>query len=270
MLRPFALLVLLFAALPATAQRAPDAPPALERWRELPPERRAALRERFQAFQQLDEAQRAELRARHERLREAERGLDAQLAPLEPAQRREFLRRHLARESDRCGERLSERLSEAEREALAALPPDERRAKLFELHRRRIEERVERDGPPPWIAPEEWRALRQLDDREFFARLRAHRPPEGRDGPPLRPDPAWLDEIASLPEAERRVELERRLAARALDWLERHPEVPLAAELETLRALPPAELLGRLREAWRAHGLPRRGEEQGSRKARGS
>lgn len=256
-LRMLCFAVLGLAALPAAAQRGPDAPPAIERWRELSPERRAALRERFQAFQQLDEAQRAELRARHERLREAERGLGAELAPLDPAQRREFLRRHLARESDRCGERLTERLSEAERAALAALPPDERRAKLFELHRRRIDERVERDGPPPWISPDEWRSLQQLDDREFFARLRAHRPPEGRDGPPLRPDPDWLAELAALPEAERRAEIERRLAARVLDWLERHPEVPLAAQLERLRALPPRELLEEARQAGRDARRPR-------------
>jgi hypothetical protein len=256
MIRLIALLLLLLTALPAAAQRSPDAPPAIERWRELSPERRAALRERFQAFQQLDEAQRAELRARHERLRETELGLGVELAPLDPAQRREFLRRHLARESDRCGERLSERLSEAERAALAALPPDERRAKLFEVHRRRIDERVERDGPPPWISPDEWRRLRQLDDREFFARLHSHRPPEGRDGPPLRPDREWLAELADLPEPERRAEIERRLAARVLDWLARHPEVPLAADLERLRALPPADLLGRVREAWRGKRVP--------------
>lgn len=255
MTRILALLVLLCAALPAAAQRPHDGSSALERWRELSPERRAALRERFQAFQQLDETQRAELRARHERLREAELGLGTQLAPLDPTQRREFLRRHLTRESDRCGERLTERLSDEERAALVGLPPAERRAKLFELQRRRIDERVERDGPPPWIAPDEWQALRQLDDREFFARLRAHRPPEGRDGPPLRPDPAWNAELASLPQVERRAELERRLAARALDWLERHPDAPLAAELETLRTLPPRELFERVREAWRG---PRR------------
>src|SRR6187402_1816885 len=81
-------------------------PTALERWHELPPERRAALRARFHDFQELDEVQRAELRARHERLREAERRVRAELDPeaaaaferLEPSERREFLRERLAHE----------------------------------------------------------------------------------------------------------------------------------------------------------------------------
>lgn len=321
MQRHLALLVIaLSAALPAAGQRThgPQSPSALERWHELPPERRAALRERFEAFQAMDETERAELRARHERLREAEQRVRAELDPqtaaelerLDPSERREFLREHLAHEFNRCGARvagllpddlrarlesadpeqrmhllrelrgrfesgklehgldeLGRRLglSDAERAAFAELPPEARKQKLFELHRRTVTERVERDGPPAWIAADEWRSMQDLDDREFCARLRSCRSQDrgDDDGPPelgrlLRPDPDWFAELQALPEPERRAEFERRLAARLLAWLEAHPAAPQAAELERLRALPPGELLESVRDSWRDERRSRR------------
>lgn len=296
------------------------APAALERWRELPPERRAALRERFRDFQELDEVQRGELRARHERLREAERRVRAELDPesaaaferMGPSERREFLRERLAHEFERCGSRMAgllpddvrdrlesagpeermrllrdlrgrfedehlERgldelgrrlgLPEAEIAAFAALDAPARKQKLFELHRRVVSERVEREGPPAWIPADEWGAMQDLDDREFCARLRSCRS-KGGDGPPelgrlLRPDPEWLAELEALPEAERRAELERRLAGRLMAWLEEHPAAPLAADLERLRAMTPREQLESVRRAWRGkRGGRERGPDQ--------
>jgi hypothetical protein len=312
MLRSIVLSCLALVAVPPAAGQGAGAPQhsALERWSELPPERRAALRERFRAFQELDEVQRAELRARHERLREAERRVRAELEPedaaafegLGPSERREFLRERLAHEFGRCGARVAgllpddvrarlesaspaERmhlmralrgrheaeqlgrgleelgrrvgLSEAEIAAFADLPPQARKQKLFELRRREVDERVAREGPPAWIPADEWRAMQALDDREFCARLRSCRARSGGgDGPPelgrlLRPDPEWLAELEALPEGERRSEIERRLAARLLDWLERHPDAPLSADLERLRTLAPRELLESVRESGR-------------------
>jgi hypothetical protein len=298
-------------------------PTALERWSELPPERRAALRERFHDFQELDDVQRAELRARHERLREAERRVRAELDPeaaaaferLEPSARREFLRERLAHEFERCGARVAgllpddvrarlesaspgERmhlmralrgrnedeqlgrgleelggrlgLSEAEIAAFADLSPDARKQKLFELRRREVDARVAREGPPAWIPADEWRAMQELDDREFCSRLRSCRwRGRGDDGPPelgrlLRPDPDWLADLEALPEAERRAELERRLAARLLGWLEEHPEAPLSADLGRLRTLAPRELLESVRHGGRGKRGPReRGDRAG-------
>lgn len=324
MLRSIVFSCLALAAAPPVAGQGAGAahPSALERWSELPPERRAALRERFRAFQELDEVQRAELRARHERLREAERRVRAELDPqdaaaferLGPSERREFLRERLAHEFGRCGARVAgllpddvrarlesaspgERmhlmralrgrheaeelargleqlgrrlgLSEAEITAFADLSPQERKQKLFELRRREVDERVAREGPPAWIPADEWRAMQQLDDREFCSRLRSCRSRGGGDdGPPelgrlLRPDPDWQAEFEDLPEAERRSEIERRLAARLIDWLERHPEAPLSADLGRLRTLAPRELLESVRETWRGKRGPReRGERE--------
>lgn len=310
----------LLAALPAAGQSGAQGPSALERWRELSPERRAALRERFQDFQAMDEAQRVELRARHERLREAERRVEAELDPqaaeelrrLGPDERRAFLHERLTHEFGRCGRRVAgllpddvrarlesagpeermhlmrelrgrhergelERgldelgrklgLPEAEIAAFAELAPEARKQKLFELRRREVDERVAREGPPSWIPADEWHAMQQLDDREFCARLRSCRGRDRGDESPdrelgrlLRPDLEWLRELEAVPEAERRAEIERRIAARVLGWLERHPEAPLAADLERLRALPPRELLDAVRHPWRGKRPRERGE----------
>ena len=315
------LAALVLAVLPAAGQGG-RGPSPLERWQELSPERRAEMRERFEAWQRMSEAERAELRARHERLREAEqrvrRELDAdtraELERLDPAERRERLREHLAHEFSRCGKRvegllpddvrerlaaagpeermrlmrelrgrfedeklargldaLAQRLElpEAERAGFADLAPEARKQKLYELRRREVLERVAREGPPAWIAPEEWQAMQQLDDREFCERLRSCRGPErGEDGARdlwrlLKPDPEWLAEVADLPEPERRAEFERRLGERVLGWLDEHPAALPELDRGALRALAPRERLERVREAWRGgRRPPRPGDER--------
>lgn len=315
------LAVSVLALLPAAAQGG-RGPSPMERWHELSPERRAEMRARFEAWQDMSEAERAELRARHERLREAEGRVRGELDPeqraelerMGPAERREFLREHLAHEFSRCGRRMAgllpedvrERLEaagpdermqmmrdlrgrfeedklargldalarrldvpEVEREAYAALTPEARKQKLYELRRREIVERVERDGPPPWIAADEWQAMQSLDDREFCARLRRCRP-EGRGEddlrelwPLLRPDPAWFEGAETLSEAERRAEFDRRISERLLGWLEAHPQALPELDRAELRALPPRVQLQRIRDAWRDRQGPHRpGDER--------
>lgn len=320
--------LLLLAAPPVAAQgqHAGANAAALERWKQHSPEQRAALHARFEAFKNMDAGQRDELRARFERLRQAEQRvrrelspeLQAQVAGLDPHERREFLRENLAHEFNRCGKRIGELLppelrtrlesagpqermqlmgqlrercdgdklvrglvelgrrlefAQPELDALAELEPQAQRAKLLELRRRELVQRVEREGLPAWVDAQEWADWAGLDDREFCSRVHAKRDEgrgEGRGDEQggselwrlMRPDPSWFDELSDLEPEARRAEFERRMAARFLDYLAAHPERTSLEELQRLRALPPSEVLQAVRERQRG-GRGERNERRG-------
>lgn len=118
--------------------------PSIERWNTLPPEERARLAERFQAWQRMDETQRAELRRRHERLRAAERAVRGELPAdarrclegLAPDERRALLRRHVEGELFERGSRMRGLLPADVRERLESATPAERAQLLTDLRRR--------------------------------------------------------------------------------------------------------------------------------------
>jgi hypothetical protein len=162
---------------------------ALQRWEQLSPAQREALRSRFEAWQGLGADRKAQLRQRFERLRAAEQRVDGASAPklrgqLESATPREraalMLRARARVEGDKLERSLAElgrrlELPESERDALAKLDRPEQRRKLLELRRREITGRIEREGLPAWITPQEWQTWSRLDDREFFRELNERR-----------------------------------------------------------------------------------------------
>lgn len=180
-----------------------------------------------------------------------------------------FEREHLGRALRDLGAELE--LPGAEVDLLLAQPVEVQREKVLELRRAELARRVQRDGLPEFLTADQWRAWAALDDREFFERLYEarggpRRGEERRSG--LRhlvcPDPQWLGELAPLPREERREELQRRLRARALDWLAEHPELLRPGELDELRGLETRALLERLGERGRGEGgEPRRGRHRG-------
>ena len=174
--------------------------------------------------------------------------LDALVREIKLARRDERLSRALERLAGELG------LSPEEQSAIAGLSTAEREAKLFELHQRRLERRVQRDGLPEWIAPEEWESWRGLTPREFRSRLAE------RQSAPLRPDPEWHVELGRLPAQDRRAQIEKRLKTRALELLARRPDAPEPAELERLRSLEGQAFFESLRpwtERTRPFGPPR-------------
>ena len=276
-----------------------------ERLRGLDAEQRKELERRHsslkaaerQALEAAPEQVRAELEALPPREREqvvrelgrdalAERGrmargelpaeVRARLEGADPQERRAILdelkRSNRGDRMFRVAEKLERDLGlpEDKRSRLEGLPPKERERRLFELHARRLERKVERDGLPEWIDPKEWERWGQLEPREFHDRLDRRsreqgqggvleafgprRGPGGRAGGPgglggpggpggpdlgklMRPDPSWRLELRKLPHDERRAEIGRRVRERVLDHLRAQPEAVDPLELERLEQL---------------------------------
>jgi len=95
-------------------------------------------------------------------------------APPEEAERllREFKEHMLAERADRAlfdlGRELA--LDPIEIERLRSLPEEQRRAEMFVLRRRQIEQRIARDGMPSWLTQQEWDELRALEAPKFCER----------------------------------------------------------------------------------------------------
>jgi len=194
------------------------------------------------------------VRERVERARPAERG--EVLRELRRGRRDEGLDTAL----ERLGRELE--LPAEERERVKGLPPEQREARLFELHRARVARRVEREGVPAGVRPDEWEGWSRLPPREFHQRLDQRRrelglrslrelfDPEGartgvgegaagreRLGALMHPDPRWRIELRERTREERRAQIDRRVRARALDFLERNPGTVAPPELARLRGL---------------------------------
>jgi len=237
--------------------------------RDLPPDARRCL-------EGLDPHERRELLRDHLEFELQERGrrmrgllppeLQEKLEAASP-QERAVLMHELRRRFDRDGLRHGLRevgrqleLGPDEVERLLALPPQVQRAKLLQLRRLEILQRVAREGLPEWIPAERWAEWQGLPDERFLERLHAARPRHGGSEAGrelwrlMRPDPRWFEELAALSPEARRDELDRRLAQRLLAELAGRSELLPPEELAELSALPPRELLERVRERLRGAG----------------
>lgn len=312
-----------------------------ERWKSLPEEERARLRERFEQvdplrrnaheclpekarreFSRLGPHEQADVLAgvATQQIRERGRELLERLPPhwrdaLEkssPEERARLLEEFrecmhgmaLKRIDQLAGEGV---LAAAEAERLRQASPEELARGLFEVEARRFRERLDRDGPPAYVTPEQWAEWKGLPTHELWMKLHeakrgceprgrdfgdprrgGERGERGRDDTPLSPlarrlrdalraDPEWFVEFAGKSFEERAELFGSRLRERVLTALDAEPSGLDAATLDSLRKLEGREFfeaLGRavpdLGRPWWTHDGDRRGERGPERSDRGS
>jgi Protein of unknown function (DUF3106) len=215
-------------------QDTPAAESPIERWKHIPPEERARITERFEAWQRMDESERDVLRRRHERLRDAERAVRGELPAdarrcldgLAPDERRALLREHLEGEFFERGRRMRGLLPADVRERIEAAPPEARARMLCELRQRFEGEGLARGlrevGRRLELAPEDVERLTALPPALQRAKLLQLRRLEitrrvAREGlPSWIPTEQWAG-WQGLPDEQF---LERLHAARARRWSE--------------------------------------------------
>jgi hypothetical protein len=158
-------------------------------------------------------------------------------------------RRGLSRAIDKLGRELQ--MSPAQLQELREMAPEQQERRVLELHRSVVDARIARFGLPTWISSEEWDEWQALEPREFFERFNARRRERGvgplpglasEAGPGnertraagwrepdadlsrlkhlMRPDPEWRLELMKLSPSERRTEMEKRVRARVLEFLD--------------------------------------------------
>ena len=308
-----------------------------ERWKSLPEEERARLRERFEqvdpmrrnAHECLPETARREFsRLRPEEQADVLSGVATQqirergreLLERLPRHWRDALEKSTPEERARLLNEFRERmhgmalkridqlasegvLASADAERLRQGTPEELARGLFEVEARRFRERLEREGPPSYVTPEQWTEWKNLPPHEQWMKLHEAKrgcEPRGREsGDPrrggererddkplsplarklrdaLRADPEWFVELAGKSFEERAELFGSRLRERVLTALDSEPSGLDAATLEGLRKLQGREFfeaLGRavpdLGRPWWTHDDKRRGERGPERGERG-
>lgn len=302
-----------------------------ERWKSLPEDERARLRERFEQvdpmrrnahaclpekarreFSRLGPQAQADVLAGVATQQIRERGRE--LLDRLPPHWRDALEKSTPEERTRLLEEFRERmhgmalkridqlagegaLAAADAERLRQASPEELARGLFEIESRRFRERLEREGPPSYVTPEQWAEWKNLPPHEQWMKLheakrgcepRGHefgdprrggeRGERGRDDKPqsplarrlrdaMRADPEWFVELAGKSFEERAELFGSRLRERVLTALDSEPSGLDAATLEGLRKLEGREFfeaLGRavpdLGRPWWSHDGERRGE----------
>lgn len=310
-----------------------------ERWKALPEDERVRLRERFEQVDPMrrnahacltEKARRDFSRLRPEeqadvlagvatqQIRERGRELLDRLPPhwrdaLEkssPEERARLLNEFRERMHGMALKRIDQLAGEgvvaaADAERLRQASPEELARGLFEIESRRFRERLEREGPPAYVTPEQWAQWKSLPPHEQWMKLHEAKrgcDPRGHDfGDPrrggergerddkpqsplarrlreaLRADPEWFVEFAGKSFEERAELFGSRLRERVLTALDAEPSGLDAATLEGLRKLQGREFfeaLGRavpdLGRPWWSHEGDRRGERGPDRSERGS
>ncbi|MCP3915360.1 MAG: hypothetical protein GY711_07375 [bacterium] len=178
-----------------------------------------------------------------------------------PVDRMHFLRERKKRqdvESDRLLRRLATELGVRPNDVagMRELLPQERRQKIREMMRARIVQSVDKRPLPKGVSPEGWQRIQALGMDEFFAAVtrlrRSHLDfgsPPGASGAvvagsprarlrhALQAHPEDRVELANLSREERRVEMQQRRKARALEVLREDRRVP-EQRLRELEDLP--------------------------------
>lgn len=312
-----------------------------ERWKSLPEAERARLRERFEQvdpmrrnahaclpekarrdFSRLGPEEQANVLAgvATQQIRERGRELLDRLPPhwrdaLEkssPEERTRLLAEFRERMHGMALKRIDQLAAEgglevAEAERLRQASPEDLARGLFEVEARRFRERLDREGPPAYVTPEQWAEWKSLPPHELWMKLHEVKrgcEPRGRDfgdsrrtgergervhddaslsplarrlREALRADPEWFVELAGKSFEERAELFGSRLRERVLTALDSEPSGLDAATLENLRKLEGREFfeaLGRavpdLGRPWWSHGGDRRGSSRKSDPPRGT
>ena len=232
-LTPLALLLAALLAAPASGQERglPDdlertEAARLERWRQMDPEQRELMRQRFQELRRLSADERAALETSVENLRQLRErvrerlplGEREQLESLPDPERRDELRRRFIEEARERGGRIREKLPPEFRDRFEGARPAQRPELLHEL-RSELDERrgpraLERIAGARGLAPEQLDLLRSLDRegrREALLELRREQLLQRAErlGPPAGLSREEWGSIAPLPPRQFLDELHR-------------------------------------------------------------
>jgi len=284
-----------------------------ERWRSMPEEERARMRERFDhydsvrrgAHEALSEKSRREFQnLGPDKQREVLHGVACEQISERGSRMLDMMPREWRERLDRASpdERAAvldefkramharglRRVDELERDGelgadeaarMRLLEPSELGPALLAQFARGFREKIEREGPPAYVTPEQWAEWKELPAPELFRRFhdarhscegrgeRDGRRAEGSEpgeraeptGPraealerikqSMHPDPAWFVELAEMSREQRFENIGARIRERVLAELERSPELVDAAALAELRPLEGRKFLDALHRA---------------------